>query len=113
MKTDDSLAAIVPYGYFTPEDEVYLRGRGLMVGYELEGLPLEASTSGELANAADRLVEVFRHLGTKDMVQVIFRRLPATEYPARSFTSRAAYLIDQERRRQFEAEQYWRKLSRL
>ncbi len=113
MRTDDSLAAVVPYGYFTPKGEVYLRGRGLMAGYELHGLSLEASTKADLAAAADRLVEALRHLGTNDMVQAIFHRLPATAYPERHFPSRAASLIDEERRRQFEAENYWRTLSRL
>ena len=32
MRTDNSLAAIVPYGHFMDGGEVYLRGRGLMTG---------------------------------------------------------------------------------
>ncbi|HEX4209356.1 MAG TPA: hypothetical protein VHY56_03110, partial [Candidatus Binataceae bacterium] len=52
-------------------------------------------------------------LGTNDMVQAIFHRLPHLEYPDRDFPSKAARLIDQERRAQFEAEDYWRMLGRL
>lgn len=113
MKADKSLAAALPYGRFTPEGEVYLRGRGLLAGFELRGLPLESSSKAELAAAVDRLVEALRHLGTNDMVQVQFQRLPATAYPERHFPSEAARMIDEERRVQFEAEQYWRLLARL
>ena len=74
---------------------------------------MKAQSRAELAAAAAGLVEALRHLGTNDMVQVIFHRLPATEYPERSFPSHAAQLIDEERRRQFEAKNYWRTLSRL
>jgi type IV secretory pathway VirB4 component/type IV secretory pathway TrbD component len=113
MKTDNSLASVVPYGSFTPEGEVYLQGRGLMVGFEFRGLPLESSSAAQLASAADRMVEAMRHLGTNDMLQAQFYRLPHLAYPDREFPSGAARLIDDERRSQFEAENYWRTLSRL
>jgi type IV secretion system protein TrbE len=113
MPTDESLAAIVPYGHFTDSGEVYLRGRGLMAAYEMRGLSLEASSRAELAVASEQLVRAFRHLGTNYMVQAIFHRLPATTYPERRFPSRAAWLIDDERRHQFAAENYWRSLCRL
>ena len=58
-------------------------------------------------------MEALRHLGTNDMVQVIVHRLPATEYPEQSFPSRAARLIDHERREQFAAQNYWRTLRRI
>ena len=113
MKIDDSLASQLPYGSFTPDGEVYLRGRGLMVGFEFRGLSLEASSPADLQAAVNRLVEAFRHLGTNDMVQPIFHRLPHMAYPERGFPSQAARLIDKERRMQFEAEDYWRLLGRL
>jgi type IV secretory pathway VirB4 component len=114
MKTDNSLASVVPYGSFTSEGEVYLRGRGLMVGFEFRGLPLESSSTAQLVSAADRMVEAIRHLGTDDMLQAQFYRLPHhLSYPDREFPSGAARLIDDERRSQFEAENYWRTLSRL
>jgi type IV secretory pathway VirB4 component len=113
LPTDESLAAIVPYGHFTDSGEVYLRGRGLMAAYEMRGLSLEASSRAELAVASEQLVRAFRHLGTNYMVQAIIHRLPATVYPERRFPSRAAWLIDDERRHQFAAENYWRSLCRL
>ena len=113
MKTDNSLASVVPYGSFTSEGEVYLRGRGLMVGFEFRGLPLESSSKAQLIGATDRMVEAMRHLGTVDMLQAQFYRLPHLAYPDREFPSGAARLIDDERRSQFDAEIYWRMLSRL
>lgn len=113
MRTDNSLAAVVPYGHFIDGGEVYLRGRGLMSAYELGGLSLASASKAELAAAVERLVEALRHLGTNDMVQVIVHRLPATKYPERSFPSRAARLIDDERREQFAAQNYWHTLRRI
>src|ERR1700677_4642182 len=111
-KKDTSLAAVLPYGCFTPEGEIYLRGKGLMAGFELHGLPLEASGKAQLAAAAERMIEAMRHLGSNDMLQVQFHRLPSLAYLERSFPSKAARLIDRERHRQFEEENYWRSLRR-
>ena len=36
-KIDDSLAAVLPYGSFTPEGEIYLRGRGVTVNCIVPG----------------------------------------------------------------------------
>jgi hypothetical protein len=52
------------------------------------------------------MIEAMRHLGTNDMVQSIFHRLPHLDYPQRDFPSQAARLIDRERRTQFEAEDH-------
>src|SRR5580704_19611337 len=93
MKTDNSLASVVPHGSFTSEGEVYLRGRGLMVGFEFRGLPLESSSPSQLAGAADRMMEAMRHLGTNDMLQAQFHRLPQLAYPDREFPTSAARLI--------------------
>jgi type IV secretion system protein TrbE len=112
-KIDDSLAAVLPYGSFTPEGEIYLRGRGVTVGFEFPGLPMEASNPAEQAAFAQRLVAAISQLGTNYMVQAQSHRLPHLAYPAREFPSETARLIDQERRVQFEAENYWRRLSRL
>jgi hypothetical protein len=113
MKIDNSLASHLPYGSFTPEGEMYLRGRGLMAGFEFRGLPLESSRQTDLDAAVSRLIEAQRHLGTNHMLQAQFERLPHLDYPERAFSSAAARLIDEERHQQFEAENYWRRLGRL
>jgi hypothetical protein len=89
MKKDNSLASQLPYGSFTPDGEVYLRGRGLMVGFEFRGLPLESSSNAELATASRRMMEAMRHLGTNDMVQA-HSTVSTFELPARPFPSKAA-----------------------
>jgi type IV secretion system protein TrbE len=110
---DKSLASIIPYGHILDDGTVYLRGRGWMIGFEFHGLPWESSTQAQLESASERMTEAMRHLGTNDMLQAIFHRLPSTHYPDRTFPSEAARLIDEERRQQFEAEHYWQTRSRL
>ena len=40
-RIDRSLAAVLPYGHFVDDGEIYLRGKGLMVGYEMHGMSIE------------------------------------------------------------------------
>jgi type IV secretion system protein TrbE len=110
---DKSLASIIPYGHILDDGAVYLRGRGWMIGFEFHGLPWESSSEAQLTAASERMTEAMRHLGTGDMVQAIYHRLPSTHYPKRDFPSEAARLIDEERRQQFESEHYWQTRSRL
>ena len=52
MKTDDSLASQLAYGGFTPQGELYLRGRGLTAAFEFRGFAThspEAMAAGNLA----------------------------------------------------------------
>ena len=105
---DRSLAAALPYGHLVDDGEIYLRGRGLMVGYEMRGMGLETSSQQEVDAQAQRLGRAIAQFGTNDMLQCIFQRRPAIEYPERRFPSRAARMIDDERRRQFAEQKYWR-----
>jgi len=113
IPVDKSLGALVPYGHFIDDGEVYLRGRGLMVGYELHGLSIEASSEQQAAAAAQRLARAMSYFGTNDMLHCIFYRLPATRYPSRRFPSRAARMVDDERRGRFEAGNYWQNRARF
>jgi type IV secretory pathway VirB4 component len=110
---DKSLASVLPYGHFIGDGEIYLRGKGLLVGCELHGLSLETDSDQNTRAAAQRLARAMSHFGTGDMLQCIFYRLPATRYPARQFPSRAARMVDDERRQRFEAGEYWRTIPRL
>ena len=105
---DRSLAAVLPYGHFVDDGEIYLRGKGLMVGYAMHGMSVEGSSQQETEAQAQRLGRAIAHFGSNDMLQCIFQRRPAIEYPERRFSSRAAHMIDQERRRQFAEQKYWR-----
>src|SRR5712691_10931550 len=110
---DKSLASVLPYGHFIGDGEIYLRGKGLLVGCEFHGLSLESGSDQQTGAAAQRLARAMSYFGSGDMLQCIFYRLPATRYPARQFPSRAARMVDDERRQRFEAGEYWRTIPRL
>jgi type IV secretion system protein VirB4 len=98
----------LPYGHFVDDGEIYLRGKGLMVRYEMHGMSVEGSSQQETEAQAQRLGRALSHFGINDMLQCIFQRRPAIDYPERCFPSRAGCMIDQERRRQFAEQKYWR-----
>src|SRR5713101_7932208 len=79
-----------------------------MVGYEMHGLSVEGSSQQETEAQAQRLGRAISHFGSNDMLQCIFQRRPAIDYPERRFSSRAAHMLDQERRQQFAEQKYWR-----
>jgi type IV secretion system protein TrbE len=109
----DSLAAVVPYRSLPKEGEADLRGNGVMIGYELRGPSPESSTLADVASASRQLAAAFMHLGTGDMVHVIYHRQPAPEPPERTFPSHAAALVHAEHRAQFAAESHWLTPTRL
>jgi type IV secretion system protein TrbE len=111
--TDDSLPAALPYRGFLPDGCLDLRGNGITVAYELAGPSPEVSDLADLASRSRQLAGAMVHLGTGDMVQVIYHRQPAPEPSARQFTHRAAALVDAERRAQFAAESHWLTPTRL
>ena len=45
------LADRLPYGYFTDEGEIRLRHGGLLCGYEIHGISLEASSADDITAA--------------------------------------------------------------
>src|SRR6516164_9033957 len=110
---DESLPSILPWRGFFPDGAVDLRANGVMVGYNLTGPSPESSTLADIASCSRQLAGALLHLGTGDMVQVLFHRLPAIEPPEPDFPCRAAALVDAERRAQFAAESHWITLARL
>jgi type IV secretion system protein VirB4 len=84
-----------------------------LFGCELHGLSMETDSDQYSRAAAQRLARAMSYFGTGDMLQCIFYRLPATRYPSRQFPTRAAGMVDDERRQRFEAGEYWRTISRL
>jgi type IV secretion system protein VirB4 len=111
--TDESLPTLLPYRNFFPDGALDLRGNGISVAYNLVGPSPESATLADIASCARQLAAAFVHLGTNDMVQILFHRQPAPEPPQREFPCRAAALVDAERRAQFAAESHWITLSRL
>ena len=105
---DRSLAAALPYGHFLDEGEIALRGNGLMRGWAMHGLSVEAATPHEATAKAEQFGRAMAHLGTGDMLHCVFHRDPVTEYPGREFPTSAARLIDDERREHFAQKRYFR-----
>jgi type IV secretory pathway VirB4 component len=110
---DESLPSLLPYRNFFADGALDLRGNGVSVAYNLVGPSPESATIADIAACARQLAAAFVHLGTNDMVQMLFHRQPAPEPPPRAFPCRAAALVDAERRAQFAAESHWITLSRL
>lgn len=110
---DISLPAALAYRGFFPDGSLDLRGNGVTIGYDLAGPSPEVSDIADLASRSRQLAGAMVHLGSGDMIQVIYNRLPAPEPPQREFEHRAAALVDAERRAQFTAENHWLTPTRL
>jgi type IV secretion system protein TrbE len=110
---DTSLPAILPWRGFLSEGELDDRGNGITIGWQLTGPSPEVSDLADLASRSRQLAAAFVHLGTGDMAQFIYHRVPAPEPPAREFANRAAALVDAERRAQYAAENHWLTPTRL
>src|SRR6266851_5717984 len=107
------MAELIPWAYFSDEGVVRLRGGGTMVGFKIRGPGHETTSATDVLAACERFASSFSHFGTGDVIHLISHRVPATEYPQRSFSNRAAYLVDRERAEQFKAARYFRTLTRL
>jgi type IV secretory pathway VirB4 component len=107
LSIDTSLPAILPYRSFLDDAVIDDRGNGITVAYELIGHPPESASMVDLASYSRQLAGAFVHLGTGDIVQIIYHRKPAPAPPERQFSHRAAALVDAERRAQFAAENIW------
>jgi type IV secretion system protein VirB4 len=110
---DTSLPARLPWRGFLNEGELDDRGNGITIGYQVTGPSPEVSDLADLASRSRQLASAFVHLGTGDMAQFIYHRVPAPEPPARDFAHRAAALVDVERRAQYAAENHWLTPTRL
>jgi len=66
------------------------------------GPDLESSTEEELVATCARINNALRRFGSGWALYFEAARIPAKEYPASQFTDPAAWLVDQERRGEFE-----------
>jgi len=107
------ISELLPYGYFADEGVIRLRGGGTMVGFSIRAPGHETTSEGEVLAACERFASSLSHFTTGDFLHLICHRVPATAYPQRSFSNRAAYLVDRERAEQFKAARYYRNLLRL
>ncbi|QDQ27569.1 conjugal transfer protein TrbE [Chitinimonas arctica] len=100
-----SLADLLNFALM-PEDGILQNKDGsLMVAWYFRGEDMDSATHAELASISSRLNNVLVALGSGWMLNCDAIRRPATVYPGTgSFTDRTSWLIDEERRSQYEAE---------
>lgn len=110
---DHSLADIVQASAFLAEGEMFLKPGGLMVAWEIRHDDFESLSAEEVEAICERFEQALGHLGDMDMLHVVRHRLPAPNYPEREFPTRAAALVDTERRAAFGNERYWVTCSRI
>jgi type IV secretion system protein VirB4 len=112
-RIDHSLADIVQASAFLGEGEAFLKPGGLMVAWEVRHDDFESLSGEELEAICERYEQGLGQLGDMDMLHVVHHRLPAPNYPEREFPTRAAALVDAERRAAFGNERYWVTSSRI
>ena len=84
-----------------------------MVGYNFTGPSPEISDAAELHERSRQFAAALVHLGTGDTLHAIYHRLPAPLPHQHTFSSRAAALVEAERRAQFVNEDHWLTPTRL
>ncbi|HUA33193.1 MAG TPA: hypothetical protein VMA09_06280, partial [Candidatus Binataceae bacterium] len=112
-RIDHSLADIVQASAFSAEGEAFLKPGGLMVAREIRHDDFESLSPAEVDAICERFEQALGQLGDMDMLHVVHHRLPAPNYPEREFPTRAAALVDAERRAAFGNERYWVTKSRI
>ena len=110
---DHSLSDLVQASAFTDEGEAFLKPGGLMVAWEIRHDDFESLAKEEVDAICERFEGALGQLGDMDLLHVVHHRLPAPNYPQREFPTKAAALVDAERRAAFEAERYWVTRSRI
>jgi len=110
---DHSLADVVQVAGFSAEGEAFLKPGGLMVAWEIRHDDFESLAKEEVDAICERFEGALGQLGDMDLLHVVHHRLPAPNYPQREFPTKAAALVDAERRAAFEAERYWVTRSRI
>jgi type IV secretion system protein TrbE len=111
--TDHSLADMVQVGAFAGEGEGFLKPGGLVVAYDLRHDDFESLSPEEIDAVCERFEQALGLSGDNDLVHVVHHRLPAPGFQVREFPTRAAGLVDAERRAAFGSERYWLIRSRL
>ncbi len=112
-RIDHSLADLVQASAFVDEGEAFLKPGGLMVAWEIRHDDFESLSAEEVDAICERFEGALGQLGDMDMLHVVHHRLPAPNYPEREFPTRAAALVDAERRAAFDSERYWVTKSRI
>ena len=101
-----SFSDLLPYAALVDNGIVLLKDGGLMAGWYFAGPDSESSTAFERNEVSRQINSVLARLGNGWMIQMEAVRIPSTGYPAKEsshFPDPITALIDDERRRHFEA----------
>ena len=112
-RIDHSLSDIVQVSAFLSEGEAFLKPGGLMVASELRHDDFESLSREEVDALCERFEQALGQSGDRDLLHLVYDRLPAPHYPEREFPTKAAALVDAERRAAFGNERYWVNRSRI
>jgi hypothetical protein len=112
-RIDHSLADLAQASAFAAEGEAFLKPGGLMVAWEIRHDDFESQSAEEVDAICERFEQALGQVGDMDLLHVVHHRLPAPTYPERELPTRAANLVDRERRASFGNERYWLTHSRI
>jgi type IV secretion system protein TrbE len=112
-RIDHSLADLVQASAFAATGEAFLKPGGLMVAWEIWHDDFESLSVEEVDAICERFEQALAQVGDMDLLHVVHHRLPAPTYPERELPTRAANLVDRERRAAFGNERYWLTHSRI
>jgi len=99
----DHLADHLPWAALVAPGMVLNKDGSFQRSFRFRGPDLESATPSELVAACARVNNVMRRFGSGWAVFVEAERFPAPGYPMSEFPDDASWLVDEERRAQFES----------
>ena len=102
QKRPDCLSDYLPWTALIAPGTVLNKDGSFQRTAEFRGPDLESSTEEELVATCARLNNALRRFGSGWALYFEAARIPAREYPVSDFTDPAAWIVEQERRGEFE-----------
>jgi type IV secretion system protein VirB4 len=100
----DRLADHLPWAALVAPGIVLNKDGSFQKTLRFRGPDLESATQAELLSITARANNVLRRFGSGWALHIEAQRREALSYPASSFPDAASWLVDEERRGEFEAE---------
>ena len=104
QKRPDCLSDYLPWTALIAPGTVLNKDGSFQRTAQFRGPDLESSTEEELVATCARLNNALRRFGSGWALYFEAARIPAREYPVSEFTEPAAWIVEQERRGEFEEE---------
>ena len=104
QKRPDCMADYLPWTALIAPGTVLNKDGSFQRTAEFRGPDLESSTEEELVATCARLNNALRRFGSGWALYFEAARIPAATYPTSEFTNGAAWIVEQERRGEFEQE---------